>query len=117
MRAPGSSCAGNDLFPNARLPPIRVLALLVAKASRLLAGTDRTKCEEVAIQVAARAIQIEGGIEPRHTNAEPSSLARVTQVIRMIENEAGIPEDLTSLARIARLSPTIFFAPLRALRA
>jgi AraC-like DNA-binding protein len=91
-----------------RLPPMRALALLVAKASGLLAGTDRTKCEEVAIQVAARAIQIEGGIEPRHTNAEPSSLARVTQVIRMIENEAGLPEDLASLARIARLSPHYF---------
>ena len=58
--------------------------------------------------MAAQTIQMQGGIESRHTLAEPSSLARVTQVIRMIENEVGIPEDLTGLARTARLSPYHF---------
>lgn len=87
-----------------RLPSIRALAPLVAKASALLAGADHVTGEELSIQVAAQAIQIARGVGPRHTCADASSLARVTRVVRMIDSQPGDTHDLASLARIARLS-------------
>jgi AraC family transcriptional regulator len=91
-------------FQVTRLPPIRALAPLAAKAATLLTGADGATVEELSIQVAARAMQIERGVGPRRTAAAPSSLARVTRVVRMVENDADIPQDLSSLAQIARLS-------------
>jgi AraC-like DNA-binding protein len=95
-------------FEVPRLPPLRALAPLVAKAATLLTSADGATVEELSVQVAARAIQIERGVGPRRTAAAPSSLARVTRVVRMIENDADIPQDLGSLAQIARLSPYHF---------
>jgi AraC family transcriptional regulator len=95
-------------FESPRLPPIRALAPLVAKAATLLTGADGATVEELSVQVAARAIQLERGVGARRTAAPPSSEARVTRVVRMIENDADIPQDLASLAQIARLSPYHF---------
>lgn len=95
---------GGRRFGVARLPPVRALAPLVAKASALLAGVGGVTCKELAIQLATEAIQIAQGAAPRRAGAEPSSLARVTRVVRMIDNEPSMPHELTSLAQIARLS-------------
>jgi transcriptional regulator GlxA family with amidase domain len=46
--------------------------------------------------------------EPRLNDADAGALARVTRVIRMIENDPDAPHDLASLAQIARLSPYHF---------
>ena len=95
-------------FRTPRLAPMRVLSPLVAKASAVLAGTDHAMCEELAIRVFAQAIQLDRGDDPSRTDAEPSSLARVTRVVRMIDNDPVVQHDLSSLARIARLSPYHF---------
>ena len=99
---------GGWRFGVARLPPIRALAPLVAKASALLAGAGSVTCEELGLQLAAKAIQITQSAVPRRAGAEPSSLARVTRVVRMIDNEPSMPHRLSSLAQIARLSPYHF---------
>jgi transcriptional regulator GlxA family with amidase domain len=52
--------------------------------------------------------QLECGREPRPAGSEPSSLARVTRVLRAIENDLEAPRDLASLAQIARLTPYHF---------
>jgi AraC family transcriptional regulator len=96
---------GGQRFGVARLPPIRALAAMVAKASALLAGAGSVMCEELVIQLAANAIQIAQRAAPARAAAKPSSLARVTRVVRMIDNEPSMPHDLRSLAQIARLSP------------
>jgi AraC family transcriptional regulator len=95
-------------FDALRIPPIRAVAPLVAQASAVLAGVDRAACEELSIKVAAQAILLERGITPRQTSAEPSSFARVTRVVRMIENDPDEGHDLAGLARMARLSPYHF---------
>ncbi len=104
--AADAAAAGRFGVP--RLPPIRALAPLVAKASALLAGAGEVACEELGIQLAAHAVQIAQGAAPGREGAEPSSLARVTKVVRMIDNEPSMPHDLNSLAHIARLSPYHF---------
>ena len=95
---------GRRRFGVARLPPIRTLAPLVAKASALLAGAGSVTCEELGLQLAAKAIQIAQCAAPRRAGAQPSSLSRVTRVVRMIDNEPSMPHHLRSLAQIAGLS-------------
>jgi AraC family transcriptional regulator len=102
-------------FKATRIPPLRTLAPLIARGSSLLAGADSTTCEELGIQLAARALQVERGVAPRQLSPEPSSLARVTRVVRMIENETDFPHDVNSLAGIARLSPYHFLRTFEAL--
>jgi AraC family transcriptional regulator len=102
-------------FEVPRIPPIRALAPLVAKASALLAGAAHVTAEELSTQVAAQAIQIAHGVRSRRTCADSSSLARVTRVVRMIDGEPGTPHDLASLACIARLSQYHFLRTFEAL--
>lgn len=91
-------------FQRLRLPPLRALSPLIAQASAVLAGVNRLTCEELSIQLAAQAIQLERGLAPRQASADASSLARVTRVVRMIENQSDSVHDLASLARGAGLS-------------
>lgn len=95
-------------FKAPRLAPVRELAPLVARGSALLEGGDNETFEELVIQVFSRAIEIERGMAHRPPDMEPSSLARVTRVVRMIDQDADAPHGLTSLAKIARLSPYHF---------
>jgi AraC-like DNA-binding protein len=102
---------GEMRFQVPRLPPIRALAPLVAKASALLAenaAAANEEYEELSIQAAVQAMQIARGAAPRRTGADASSMSRVTRVVRMIDREPGLPHDLSSLAKIARLSPYHF---------
>ena len=97
------------VFQVSRLPPIRSLSPVVAKVSRLLWGEpDRLTCDELCIQLAAQVIQVASGIAPSQQGAAPSSLARVTEVIRMMEHQMEVPHDLKSLSQVARLSPYHF---------
>jgi AraC family transcriptional regulator len=91
-------------FRVGRVPPLRSVAPLVAKACGISEMPDPAVSEELSIQLAAQAAQVAGGIEPRPRDPEPAALARVTRVLRMIENDREAPQDLSSLASIARLS-------------
>ena len=95
-------------FKVPRLPPIRALAPLVAKAAAFLAGADDEAYEELSIQVAAQAIQAARDAGPRRGGADAGSLSRVTRVVRMIDSDPDTPHDLSSLAQIAHLSPYHF---------
>jgi AraC-like DNA-binding protein len=91
-------------FKTPRLAPARVLSPLVSRASELLAGADPAAFEELGVQVLAQSLQVEGDMSRPSTDASPSALARVTRVLRMIDNDPEAPHDLNSLAQIARLS-------------
>lgn len=95
-------------FRTPRLPPLRELTPLVAKAAELAAGAESAAFEEFGLQVLARAIEVERGTAPRSTDAEASSLARVTRVVRTIDEDPDAPHELSRLARMARLSPYHF---------
>lgn len=102
-------------FKVSRLPPIRTLSPLVARASMLLGGSDVAACEELSTELAVGALQIAEGIAPGGTAPDPSSLARVTQVVRMIDAHPDLPHQLSSLAQIARLSPYHFLRTFEAI--
>lgn len=93
------------LFQVTRLPPSRELAALVARASEGVSVATEVSWEELAIQLASRAIQL--GMERRPTQADPPSgaVARVTRSVREIERQPAEPFGLRHLASEAGLSP------------
>lgn len=101
--------AAKARFHVPRLPPIRALAPLVARAVALQAREPGVDGEELGIQVAAQAIQIARSVVPsRLTGGEPGTVARLSRVVRMIDHDPDTPHDLRSLAQFARLSPYHF---------
>lgn len=102
-------------FRAPRTPPLRSLAPLVAKAMALLSGAGTATSEELAMALFARAIEADCGMEPRPHRADPASLARVTRVVRMIDQDPDAAHDLNSMAHAARLSPCHFLRTFEAL--
>jgi AraC family transcriptional regulator len=102
-------------FRAPRIPPLRTLAPLVARALALLSGAGMATYEEVAMAVFARAMEADSGIEPRPRLADSASLARVTRVVRMIDQAPDAAHDLNSIAHTARLSPCHFLRTFEAL--
>jgi len=104
------------LFHVPRLPASRMLAPMVAKALAFQAGDPGVDGEELGVELAAKAVQIaRSSLFSRSTRAEPSALARVSRVVRMIDNQPDIPHGLDSLAKLARLSPYHFLRTFEAL--
>jgi AraC-like DNA-binding protein len=95
-------------FRMLRLPSDRVLAPIIAKAAAVLAGDRRLSLEELSILTAAKVAQLERGVTPNCSFAERNSVARVTRVVRMMENDPDCPSALRLLAQMAGLSPFHF---------
>jgi AraC family transcriptional regulator len=95
-------------FGMLRLPPLRPLSSLIARAQATLAGLDDCSWEEVGVRLAAQAIELGGDRGPSQAAVSSAALARVTRVVRMIEHEPDEELTLTALARAARLSPFHF---------
>jgi AraC family transcriptional regulator len=95
-------------FRTPRLAPARPLSALAARATELLAGADGAAFEELAIRALTQAMQLQDGCKSRPNHADQGALARVTRVVRIIENNPDVAHDLSSLAQIAGLSPYHF---------
>jgi AraC family transcriptional regulator len=92
-----------------RLPPLRVLSALVARACAGWTAPSAFPWEEISLRLAAETIQLAGAeLSPRANDATPSTLARVTRSVRMIEGHPDRELTLGNLAREARLSPYHF---------
>jgi AraC family transcriptional regulator len=96
-------------FDVPRLPPIRAVAPVVARVAALQTNEPGPDGEELGIQIAASSLRIARGMSnSRSLGGEPASLARVSRVVRMIENDPDAPHSLRHLAQLARLSPYHF---------
>ena len=91
-----------------RLPPLRELSSLIARARAGLEYSADTPWEELSIELAAATVRVERGISSRAENAPPSAIARVTRSVRAIERRPDGALGLGSLAREAGLSPYHF---------
>jgi AraC family transcriptional regulator len=90
-----------------RLPPLRALSPLVARAcAGLAAGTD-VAWEELGLRLATLTVQLAADVRPR-PSPPPAAVARVTRSVRAIERHPDAPLALRSLAREAGLSPYHF---------
>jgi len=91
-------------FTLLRLPPLQALSGIVARAWAGLIGAADTSWEELSLHLAAKTIGLTSGQSPRRINPMPSTIARVTRVVRMIERNTDSELSLEDLARKADLS-------------
>jgi AraC family transcriptional regulator len=91
-----------------RLPPLRELSPLIARARAGLEYSADTPWEELSIELAAATVRVERGVSSRAENAPPSAIARVTRSVRAIERRPDGSLGLGSLAHEAGLSPYHF---------
>ncbi|HEX8879372.1 MAG TPA: AraC family transcriptional regulator [Candidatus Acidoferrum sp.] len=99
---------GQRTFGRLRLPPLERLSPVIARACAGLVRASRTLWEELSVELAAEALQLVDGLSARVNEAPPSTVARVTRALRMIEGHADSELSLGSLAREAGLSPYHF---------
>jgi AraC-like DNA-binding protein len=107
--------SGRRSFGVARLPPLRGLSWLVARARAGMAGAPGLSWEEIGVQLAARAVQLAAGVTPDPGGAPPAAVARVTRAVRAIERQPGAALTVARLAREAGLSPYHFLRTFRRL--
>jgi AraC family transcriptional regulator len=105
---------GGARFSVARVPPLRDLSPLVARAAlgvagsdiagSDIAGSDETPWEELSVMLAVRALQLSAGISADAGGSLPNAEARVAQAARTIDRYPASGWTLGSLAQTAGLS-------------
>jgi AraC family transcriptional regulator len=97
-------------FHTPALPPVRAMSATVAQACAALAGNhgDDLAWEELGVRVAIDAARLANGGAMDAREVLPSAEARVTRVVRRIEEQPDAEHSLTRLAEEARLSPYHF---------
>jgi AraC family transcriptional regulator len=101
-------------FSMLRVPPVRELSSIVARACAALANRGSpsiAEWEEIGVELSTRARQFDGGQPNRHNSA--AAEARVTRTVRMIESCPDLDLGLVTLAREARLSRYHFLRVFR----
>ena len=99
-----------DPFRSLRVPPLRELSNVIARACGELArsktsrqhGEQARVWEEIAVELAVLALELANGASNNSSSA--AAEARVTRIIRMIETQPAAEHNLVWLAREARLS-------------
>jgi AraC family transcriptional regulator len=108
LAADSGASVGKLRFGATRIPPVREIAPLVAQACSWVGRSEGeshdARWEELGIQLAMRVQRLVNGVTRDPANPSPSTLARVTQAVRMIENHPEMPLTLGALAQEARLS-------------
>jgi AraC family transcriptional regulator len=104
----------NRSFRVPRVPVVRALSPLIARAGARLASHEPPSdlagdsWEELSIRLAGQVVTLANGLAPDTSTALPSSVARVTRVVRMIESELSCRMSVRRLAQGAGLSPYHF---------
>lgn len=91
-----------------RLPPLRALAPVVARAGAGLLGSGAAAWDELAVELAARAVALSAGLPLGARGLPPGAEARVARAIRRIERDPDREHPLAALAAEAGLSPFHF---------
>ena len=108
LAADGGARRAGVHFEMPRLPALRLLSPLVARAGAGAAGSPGVPWEELGVRVAACALRLAAGANADPGRLPPNAAARVTRTIRTIERHADAGLTLGRLAREAGLSPYHF---------
>lgn len=107
--------AGAGQFRSLRLPPVRALSPVISDACAALAGSADVAWEELGVELAVRAVHVDGERSADQRPVTPAAIARVTRTLRAIEAKPEEPWTLVQLAREARLSPFHFLRTFESL--
>jgi len=102
--------ARQTAFAHNRLPPLRPLAPLTARAR--LAMREAALLEEVAIELAATALGLSA--RERRPGAASQHQGRMSAVLRYMAAHSAAPHTIAGLARLAKLSPYHFLRSFKA---
>jgi AraC-like DNA-binding protein len=102
--------ASRAAFASDRLPPLRALARLTARARMAMASPDAL--EEIAFELAGAVIEVSGRAR-REPEAAAHHHARIARVLRQLGSRSAGPHTLADLARAAGLSPYHFLRTFR----
>ena len=94
--------ARRPAFEHHRLPPLRALAPVTARAEMALGRHD--SFEEIALDLAANVIRVGSEVAAGSADAPAQDRARVAHLLRQLESAAAEPYTLAHLARAAGLS-------------
>jgi AraC-like DNA-binding protein len=108
LAADAGARRANPIFRRLRVPPVRALSPVIARACAGLAELRDVPWEELSVRLAAQTVQLVDGLSPRLSEDPPSTVLRVTRAVRAIERDVTSELSLASLAREARLSPYHF---------
>jgi AraC family transcriptional regulator len=101
-------------FRALRVPPLRALSPLIARACAGLGDGGGTPWEELSLRLAALTVRTVAGLPAGAGQAPPGALARVTRIVRRIERDQDDGAlSLSALAREAGLSPYHFLRTFR----
>jgi AraC family transcriptional regulator len=92
------------IFAARRVPPLRDLSPIIARAMSTLASSPCASWEEIGLHLALRTIQLTRSIPHDAGSAPAGAVARVTQILRRIEQEPDAELTLAGMACDARLS-------------
>src|SRR3989442_11691255 len=105
VAADAGATRGKRRFRVSRLPPVRELSALVARAAAGVVASSDVAWEELAIQVAAAAIRVAGGVRHDGPKGPAGALARVTAGGRALESDPPPRRAPPPLARDAGFGP------------
>jgi AraC-like DNA-binding protein len=108
--------AGTAMFRVAALPAVRATSREVARAYAGAAGNDANEAawEELGARLAVEALRLANDDERGSGEVLPSAEARVTRVVRMIDESPDVEHSLARMAEEARLSPYHFLRTFEA---
>jgi AraC-like DNA-binding protein len=100
-------------FRAPRVPALRALSPLTARAAAGASMALEVSWEETAVEIAAAAVRLTAGLAPARAAASAGVVARVTESVRRIEGEPGARWTLAQLSADARQSPFHYLRTFR----
>ncbi|HTR63442.1 MAG TPA: AraC family transcriptional regulator [Candidatus Binataceae bacterium] len=100
------------LFRSSRVPPLRAITPLAARAISALHGDG--SFEEVAFEIAAGMLRIAGDLRSRDVTVAAHDRSRIVEVLHHLERNAARPLRLVDLAALVGLSPCHFLRTFKA---
>jgi len=107
-RVAADAGSASSEFHRIRVPPLRALAPLVARACAGLAVSMDVPWEEISLELAARTIRLADGLSSHRSDPPTRDVSRVARTVRTIERHPDARLTLRALARMVGLSPYHF---------
>jgi AraC-like DNA-binding protein len=102
-------------FSVPRVPPLRELSDLIARAGAGVGDAAELPWEEIVVAIGVRTVRLTAGVSSSRSALPLNAEARVTHAIRGIERHPDAPLSLGRLAREAKLSPYHFLRTFKSL--